>query len=143
MKPPPSPPFAALTREEVRHWAALLRDGDPTQVEACVQFVCAETRGLWHGRGRALMCRRLKHVALTPAQQQRLVDTICTRLLTGRFSEQFRDQLRLAVVLDAAAVRTCAQQALLSEKPHVQRLARWAVGSGHHNGPQSQGRAPR
>jgi hypothetical protein len=132
MKPSAPLPFATLTREDVRALAHRLRDGDGSAVDTCVQFVCAETRGLWHGRGRAMICRRLKHVALTPAQRQLLVTTVCARLQEGRFSEQFRDQLRLAVVLDGPTVRACAQQALQSEKPYVRRLALWVGGSGRH-----------
>src|SRR5262249_18018138 len=72
-------------------------------LERCIEFVLAETEGLWHGRARAMMCRRLKHCELTPDQRRQLVSCITERLATGNFSEQFRDQLRLALHLDSRA----------------------------------------
>jgi hypothetical protein len=101
--------------------------GDPAAVETCVLFVCAETRGFGHGRVRARMCRRLKHATLSQQQRAAVVDAVCRRLTDGRFSEQFRDQLRLALVLDAPVVLLCAQRGLTSDVAHVQRMAAWVL----------------
>ena len=47
----------------------LLADGlileDPLAIAACVAFIRAETKGVWHGRARAMMARRLKHSNLS------------------------------------------------------------------------------
>jgi hypothetical protein len=96
-------------------------------IEACIEFVLAETKGLWHGRARACMCRRLKHCALSPEQQRQIVDCITTRLATGKFSEQFRDQLRLALQLDAKRTLEVAHQCLAAPKEYIRRLAGWVV----------------
>jgi len=34
-------------------------DPKPWVIERCVQFVRAETHGLWRGRAHAIICRRL------------------------------------------------------------------------------------
>jgi hypothetical protein len=122
--------FAAVSKVQVRAWADALVAEDPSIVETSVRFVCAETFGVWHGRGRAMMCRRLKHVHLTQVQARRLVGCILQRLSTGHFSEQFRDQLRLALHLDATTTLAAAKQALDDPTPHVRRYAEWVLS--HH-----------
>jgi hypothetical protein len=119
--------MAPMSKAQVRALADELLAPNPDAVERTVQFVGAETLNHWHGRGRAMMCRRLKHVGLSPAQQARLVAAILGRLVGGTFSEQFRDQLRLAVHLDRVAAFTAARQALTSDKEHVRRLAAWVA----------------
>lgn len=116
-----------LSKVQVRALADDLLSGEPDAVEAAVRFVCAETVNLWHGRGRAMMCRRMKHVGLSRGQQARLVTAILGRLANGNFSEQFRDQLRLAMHLDAEGTARLAKRALKSEKEHVRRLAAWVL----------------
>jgi hypothetical protein len=95
--------------------------------EKCVEFVLADTKGLWHGRARALMCRRLKHCELNSEQRQQLVNCITDRLTTGTFSEQFRDQLRLAMHLDPKRAFEVAHKCLTGSKEYVRRLATWVV----------------
>lgn len=112
---------------EVRGLADSLLDGQTDVVETCVRFVCAETVNLWHGRGRAMMCRRLKHIPLARNQKERLVVCICHRLSTGQFSEQFRDQLRLSLRLDPRTTLAAATRALKSDRPHVERYAKWVL----------------
>src|SRR5512146_1643852 len=119
--------FEAMSKMEVRALADALLDAQPGVVETCVRFVCADTMKLWHGRGRAMMCRRLKHIPLARNQKERLVECILHRLTTGQFSEQFRDQLRLALHLDREGTLSAATRALESEKPHVKRYSRWVV----------------
>src|SRR4051794_8439284 len=87
------PAFESLSKAQLHDLADRLLVGDVDAVEQCVRFVEAETLGHWHGRARAMMARRLKHYSLTPQQQGRLVDAILERLASGRFSEQFKDQL--------------------------------------------------
>ena len=100
-------------------------------VERCIAFVIAESRGFWHNRARALMCRRLKHCTLSAAQRAALVACIGARLTTGTFPEQFKDQLRLALHLDPAAVRRSAAAALDSPAAHVRRHAAWVLSAEH------------
>lgn len=129
--------FASLSKVQVRALADALPGAQADAIETCVQFVCTETGtgNVWHGRGRAMLCRRLKHVPLAQHQRDQLVACILHRLATGRFSEQFRDQLRLALHLDRGKTLAVAQRALGVGKPHVTRYARWvllhaAVGNG-------------
>lgn len=104
-----------MTKVAVRALADKLLDGTAASVAACVRFVCADTRGPWHGRGRAMMCRRLKHVEVTRDQRLQLVATISRR-------QQFRDELRLVVVLDRDAAFATASAAIQSDAEHVRRL---------------------
>lgn len=120
----------SLSKVAVRALADSLREADPDDVERCVAFVCAETVNLWHGRGRAMMCRRLKHVVLTQEQQSRLLEAVLGRLSSGKFSEQFRDQLRLALHLDAERSLMLARHELTNAKPHVRRFASWIIARG-------------
>lgn len=94
--------FETMSKVAVRVLADNLRDGTADALERCVRFVCAETEGLWHGRGRAMMCRRMKHVDLSRDQRSGIVTASLRRLASGHFAEQFRDQLRLAILLDPA-----------------------------------------
>jgi hypothetical protein len=119
--------FETMSKVAVRVLADDLRDGTPDALERCVRFVCAETEGVWHGRGRAMMCRRMKHVDLSGDQRSGIVSAILQRLASGHFAEQFRDQLRLAIHLDPANTFTLARCALKSEKDHVRRLAHWVL----------------
>lgn len=123
--------------ESLRWWGELhsLADGlDPgaanraQAIEECIEFVLAETKGIGHGRARALMCRRLKHCELTLEQRQRLVACITGRLADGNFSEQFRDQLRLAMHLDPESTFTVAHRLLTAGRKHyIRRFAKWVV----------------
>jgi hypothetical protein len=111
--------------------ADALQSCEPVIVQSCVDFVLAETRGLWHGRARAMMCRRLKHCHLGRTHRTALVDCITGRLVRGAFSEQFKDQLRLAMHLDLVATLAICRACLQSPKPYVRRYAEWAT-SLHH-----------
>jgi len=116
-----------MSRVEVRALADDLLAGEPDSVEKAVRFVCTETINLWHGRGRAMMCRRMKHITLSREQQGRLVAAILDRLANGTFSQQFKDQLRLAMHLDSKGTSTLAKRVLKSDKEHVRRFAAWVL----------------
>jgi hypothetical protein len=120
--------FEELDKRELHDLADGLLAPDPAVLDTCIRFVLAATRGNWHGRARAMMCRRMKHCEIGPAQRKQLVDCIVGRLRDGNFSEQFYDQLRLAIRLDPhstfAAARTCSSQ---SPKTHVRRYALWVT----------------
>ena len=119
--------FESLDKSQVHALADQLLGGEPDAVERAVEFVCAESINQWHGRGRAMMCRRMKHLALSRDQGARLVAAVLERLSSGRFSEQFRDQLRLAIHLDPAGTFLAARKAAKSPKPHIRRFAEWVL----------------
>lgn len=119
--------FGLLSKQALRALADRLLVQDVVALDACIAFVLADTRGLWHGRARAMICRRLKHCALGRSQRTQLLAGILERLQTGAFSEQFKDQLRLARHLDRSRTLAAAERALTSSRPHVQRYAQWTV----------------
>lgn len=119
------------TRVELRRMADGLLQTPPTGIAWCVEFVIAESRGVGHGRHRALMCRRLKHVPVEPTDAARIVDRIGERLQSGLYSEQFRDQLRLALHLDRTSLLAVARECADHPRAHVQRQARWVLA--HHS----------
>jgi hypothetical protein len=75
-----------------------------------------------------MMCRRLKHCDVGKDQRRLLVDCILNRLETGEFSEQFRDQLRLAIHLEPEQTFERARKCLThNSKVHIRRLATWVI----------------
>ena len=111
-------------RMELHALADAVRNNDASAIDEAVGFVVAETRGVGHGRARARLARRLKHVALTSTQRRMLVDAVVRRLRTGTFSEQFDDQWRLALLLDAPTMIAAATVALDDDRAFIQRAAR-------------------
>ncbi len=102
---------------------------DSEAVEMCILFVEADTLvGVGgHGRARARMCRRLKHCTLSASQSQRLVSCITERLDSGHFSQQFKDQLRLALHLDLQTTLAVALACSNDSCDYVRRYAAWIV----------------
>jgi len=101
---------------------------DPAAVAECLKFFLDESRGYWHNRARAMIARRLKHCSTTVDQRSSAIDCILNRLETGNFSEQFRDQLRLALHWNShRAIAAARGLAANSPKPHVRRFAEWIV----------------
>lgn len=131
--PAPHAEFNALTKPELRELANLLLhpNAEPWVVERCVAFVVAETSGLWHGRARAMMCRRLKHCHLGRTHQSQLVAVICGRLEQGAFSEQFKDQLRLALHLAPTTTAEACRKLVSNPLSHVRRYAEWVLSPEH------------
>ncbi|HLK66182.1 MAG TPA: hypothetical protein VKU19_22260 [Bryobacteraceae bacterium] len=121
--------FESLGKWELHDLADGLILRPATAVEECIQFVVAETRGLWHGRARAMMCRRLKHCELTKEQQSRLVDAVLDRLASGRFSEQFYDQLGFVLHADPQRAFAAARKNLeaAGTKTHVRKYSEWVL----------------
>jgi len=117
----------SLSKCELHALTDTLLDGDSHAIAHCIQFVISETRGLWHGRARAKMCRRLKHTHLSRDQRDQLVRCIANRLINGQFSEQFRDQLRLAMQLNPQYMIRVAEQSAESEMRHIARLSSWLI----------------
>ena len=124
----PAASYDALSKRDLLALADRLLDEAPDAVEECVAFIEAESFSLWHGRARAKMSRRLKHCRLDASQCARLLQAILRRLISGCFSEQFKDQLRLALYLDAARVYKVARSCCAySSAEHVRRYADWIL----------------
>jgi len=119
--------LSSFDKVELHELADELLLDDSAAIEQCVRFFEADTKGLWHGRARALMARRFKHCSLTPDQRTRLVRRVIERLLAGDISEQFRDQLRLALHLDAPGLLGAAQACSSDGRPYVRRYAEWVL----------------
>jgi len=119
--------FSALSKQELHALADKLFEQDQVAIDYCVEFVLAETRGHWHGRARAMMCRRLKHVELGRTNRTKLVTCVLHRLQSGEFSEQFKDQLRLALHLDRKQTVSSCESAKSKELSHVRRYAEWIL----------------
>ena len=129
--------FDALSKPALHALGDRLLVDEPSAVERCVAFVVAETQGFWHGRARAMMCRRLKHCTLSAAQRAALVACVTGRLAAGTFSEQFQDQLRLAMHLDLPTTRRVSAACLESPVGHVRRCAAWVLSPEHLREPRS------
>ena len=116
-------------KSELHHFADAALLNDKPAIERCVEFLVDETKWVGDGRVRALMARRLKHCSLTTSQEDRLLQTILNRLQAGRFSEGFKDQLRLAKILNPALTLVAADKCLNNNpyKDHVARYARWLL----------------
>ena len=127
MRAIPHSDLALLSKKELHSLADGLIGGYQDSIDHCVEFVANESKGIWHGRGRAMMCRRLKHCALTAAQKTQLLEAILERFVGGGFSEQFKDQLRLAMHLNWEVTLAAAHKALKSHKNHVVRYAQWVL----------------
>lgn len=123
----PAEGFNALDKGGLHHLAGRLLLDEPSAIATCIEFIAAETKGIWHGRARAMMSRRLKHCSLGSSQRTRLVFCITERLRSGHFSEQFRDQLRLALHLDSARVFTVARSCVHDHRDYVRRYADWLL----------------
>jgi hypothetical protein len=119
--------FTTLSKAALQELADGLCFEDTLATSLCVDFVCLETRGIWHGRAMAMMCRRMKHIGLDKNQSAKLVESIANRLASGQFSEQFKDQLRLAMALDSITLFDVAQDCRSSKSPYVRAYAEWVL----------------
>jgi hypothetical protein len=120
--------FPNPSKSELQDLADKLVFNDLDAIVRCIEFICAETRGNWHGRARAMMCRHLKHCPVNPEQRERIVTCITGRLGEGNFSEQFYDQLRLALCFDRQATFAAARKSLSeSPKAYVRRYSSWVL----------------
>ncbi len=129
--PEPHAHLATLSKTELHSLADGLLNPEPAAIDRCVTFVLGTTQGLWHGRARAMMCRRLKHCALGRTHRTQLLSCITQRLESGSFSEQFKDQLRLAMHLDMDYTLEVCRKCVTSPKDHVRRYAQWALSPEH------------
>jgi hypothetical protein len=125
----------SLSKAELHQLADSLILQEPSGMNRCIDFVLSETRGLWHGRARAMMCRRLKHCQISGERQAQLTNCVIMRLAAGDFSEQFKDQIRLAMHFDPKTVFDAAHKLVSSPKQHVAKYAQWILLHDDHPNP--------
>jgi len=116
-----------IEKQDLHRLADRLRNADRDTVESCIRFVESESEGIWHGRARAMMCRRFKHIELPKEDADRLVVSILRQFEDGRFAEQFRDLLRLALKLDLDATNDVARRLAEDSRSYVRRQAEWIL----------------
>ncbi len=120
-------PAAQYRSTELRELIERMKRDDADAIDEAVSFCLSESRGLWHGRARARICRNLKARNISREFQDLVVQKIGNRLLLGDFSEQFKDQLRMAIRFRPGEMQAWAERALDSAKPYVQRYAKWVL----------------
>jgi hypothetical protein len=119
--------FEALNKGELIALCDRLLLDDPDAIETCIAFIEAETMGLWHGRARAMMARHLKHTPLSQPQRACVVRAVLDRLASGRFSEQFKDQLRFVLHVAPEKAFTAARKCQGAAAEHIRRYAAWVL----------------
>lgn len=95
----------------------------PVAIDIAVHFLTTSSQGFHHNRFRAKVSRYFKHVKLSSVQEQKILTSILGKLSNGEIDEQFMEQLRYALFLDAHKTITCASQNLTSNKSYVVRYA--------------------
>lgn len=104
-----------------------MSSADEFAKEKLLTFFELQSKGMWHNRARAKIARRLKHLSLTPKERCRCVDAVGRRLLTGEISEQFKDQLKMAIELDIDRIAEFADKGSISDTPHIVRFSKWVL----------------
>lgn len=115
----------SLTKPDLHSLIDDVKRGDADATSRAIAFVAAESFGMWHNRARAKLCRDFKNHPPSEIETQRMVDAIASRLVEGRFFEQFKDQLSMAIRIDPERMAETAEVASHSEKEHVRRYANW------------------
>ena len=121
-KPPES-----YRRAELQELIERIKASDADAIEEAVAFASRDSIGLWHGRARAKICRNLKNREIPRQLQDVLVQAIANRLLNGEFSEQFKDQLAMAIRFRPLEMAQYATEACESQKDYVQRYGHWVL----------------
>ena len=129
-KPTMRPSFAALwirslAKPELHTLIDDVKAGDQDATARATAFVSAESFGMWHNRARAKLCRYFKNHPPPDDQCRQMVDAIISRLTDGRFYEQFKDQLSMAMRLAPDEMADAAALASGSERAYVRRYATW------------------
>ena len=124
------PSFAALwirslTKTDLNTLIADVKHGDPDAISRAVAFVTAESFGIWHNRARAKLCRHFKNHPPAERDCECMVVAIRKRFLDGRFYEQFKDQLAMAIRFSPTCLADAASVACNSDRDYIRRYARW------------------
>lgn len=103
---------------------------EASNLQAAVEFLAQDSREFYDNRHRAMLARRLKHLPLDIKQRRVLLTGILAKLAAGRIDEQFMDQARLCLRLDANKTKATAVGLLSSEKQYIRRCASRILCSG-------------
>ena len=114
-----------LTKSELHTLIDDVKRGDPDATSRATIFVASESFGMWHNRARAKLCRYFKNHPPSNDECKRMVDAIANRLTDGRFSEQFKDQLSMAIRFAPDRMADTASVASRSPKAYISRYASW------------------
>ena len=113
-----------------------LKTGDKDFVELAIQFF--EDDQIFHqsGRKKAKIARRLKHCNLTSIQKNRILDSLERRFLSGSFSDQYKDHLRLGMKLSPERMVEMALEGKKSKKQYIAKLSDWIITNLGENEPR-------
>lgn len=125
----PNPPIwtGKLSKGDLHDLIRRVKSGDSSSIDKAVDFVVADSLGMWHNRARAKLCRHFKNEPPGQEQQRRLVHRIQNRLIDGDFHEQFKDQLGMATVFDSVTLQQAAEIAVENEKRYIRKYAKWVL----------------
>ena len=115
----------SLTKSELHSLIDDVKSGDSDATTRATVFVATESFGMWHNRARAKLCRYFKNHPPSDDECKRMVDTIVSRLIDGRFSEQFKDQLSMAIRFDPDRMADAVVVASGSDRDYIRRYADW------------------
>ncbi|TWU17788.1 hypothetical protein Pla52o_50030 [Novipirellula galeiformis] len=115
----------SLTKSDLHSLIEDVKRGDTDAATRAVAFVTAESLGMWHNRARAKLCRYFKNHPPSDDQCKSMVDAIVNRLIDGRFYEQFKDQLSMAIRFAPARMAEAADVASCSNREYIRRYAAW------------------
>jgi hypothetical protein len=104
----------------------MLRKEDPEAVEMAVRFLEADPWFFRSGYIKEELLDRLRQVALTDDQQERLRSVILEQIESGG-GREFRRYCHLARLLDAPAFREVVLKLAGSQDSRVARRARWVL----------------
>lgn len=133
-------PAENYSKSELDRLIREFKAGDRAAEFECINFVLGESFGVWHGRARAKICRNLKNHAPDAGLSARLVEKVIWRLENGEFSEQFKDQLTMAIRFAPDRMLKAATLLLDDKKDYVRRYANWVCSAiaradeGHRSG---------
>ena len=117
--------ICSFTKADLRSLIDDVKQGDADAISRAVVFVTAESLGMWHNRARAKLCRYFKNHPPSDGECEQMVGAIIHRLIEGRFSEQFKDQLSMAIRFDPQRLADAADVASGSDRSYVRRYGNW------------------
>ena len=115
----------SLTKPDLHSLIDDVKRGDTDAATRAVAFVIAESFGMWHNRARAKLCRHFKNHPPSYDRCESMVDAIVSRLIDGRFYEQFKDQLSMAIRFAPDRMADAAAVASQSDRDYIRRYAAW------------------
>ena len=113
--------FRELSKGELHDLIRATKSGNSGAINQAVAFFTVESFGMWHNRARANLCRHFKNHPPGPMQCDQMVETICERLISGNFSEQFTDRLSIAIRFNRDRMQEAAHIALRSDREYIVR----------------------